>query len=70
MDQNDESRVTLGMVRRQGVSLPPEREAAVAAAAAVVRKAAAKLEDRLDFSADIYGFIAHQRRWGQDHDDI
>lgn len=46
-------------LRRQGVSLPPERLEAVAATSARLTETGRLLEKRLALSDDIYGFLTH-----------
>lgn len=67
MQSDSDSRLVAGMIRRQGISLPPEREPAVAATAAEIEAAAVVLGDRLTFAEDVYGFLAHQNAWRRGH---
>jgi hypothetical protein len=49
-------------VRRQGLRIPGDRQAALAAAAAKLLAASRTLEERLHFQADPYGFLTFLRQ--------
>ena len=56
-------KIIAGTLARQGISLPPDRQDQVAAAANRLTTTSQALDERLSLSADIYGFQTLLRRW-------
>jgi hypothetical protein len=56
MTPSIDPQVIVETLRRQGISLPPERQDQVTATAARLASTSRALEERLTLAADIYGF--------------
>jgi len=56
-------KIIAGTLERQGISLPPDRQDQVAAAADRLTTTSHALDERLSLSADIYGFQTLLRQW-------
>lgn len=66
MTSDPESRASdavLGLLRRQGITVPPERSGSVAAAVARLEQTARVLDAEIPFPADPQGFLAYLYQW-------
>ncbi len=56
MTPSVDTQVIVETLRRQGISLPPERQEQVTATACRLASTSRTLEERLTLGADLYGF--------------